>query len=268
MKETDERRIHVTILGTGTSTGIPVIGCSCRVCQSSDPRDKRLRCSCFVEADGVDLLIDVGPDFRMQAMRAGISNIDAVLISHHHFDHVVGLDDLRPFLFREQSKIACYTNEESGRILRKMFGYIFDGRNYPGVPNLTIEEVEGTFSVKSRRDPSRSVAVIPVPAHHGDLEVLGFRIGRFAYITDTSGLPASSLELLGGLDVLVLDALRHKRHAKHLTIEQAVELAQGIGANETFFIHMTHSLLHVEENEALPDSMALAYDGQKFSVGF
>ncbi len=268
MKETETGRIHVTLLGTGTSTGIPVIGCSCRVCTSEDPRDKRLRCSCFVEADGVDLLIDVGPDFRVQAMRAGISNIDAVLISHHHFDHIVGLDDLRPFLFYEKSEIPCYSNEESVRVLRKMFSYIFDGGSYPGVPRLSIEDVAGTFHVRSRRDPSHSVAVTAIPAMHGEMEVLGFRIGSFAYITDTSGLPESSLELLTGLDVLVLDALRRKPHSKHLSIDQAVRLADRVGAHETYFIHMTHSVLHAEENAALPDTMALAYDGLEFSVGY
>lgn len=266
--ETEAGLVRVTILGTGTSTGIPVIGCSCRVCQSTDPRDKRLRCSCHIQAGGVDVLIDAGPDFRIQAMRAGIPGIDAVLISHHHFDHVVGLDDLRPYLFRNRSPIPCYAPASSETILRQMFSYIFESASYPGVPNLTIEPVDAKFRVRSRQDPDLTLSVTPIPAQHGELGVFGYRIGRFAYLTDISGLPESSFELLEGLDVLVLDALRHEPHPKHLTIGQAVEMAERIGAGKTWFIHMTHSLLHAEEDEKLPDGMALAFDGLEFTAGF
>lgn len=259
--------IHIIILGTGTSTGIPVIGCSCPVCLSDDPRDKRLRCSCYVKAQGVDLIIDVGPDFRAQAIRAGIANVDAVLITHHHFDHVVGLDDLRPFLFENRTAIPCYTSPNSAEVLDRMFAYIFRDGTYPGTPNLELKAVEESFQVASRDDERKKTTVIPVPVEHGDFLIYGYRIGNFAYLTDTSGVPDESVSLLQDLDVLVLDALRHRPHSKHLTISQAVEVAQQIGARQTYFIHMAHSVLHADEDAKLPDGVAFAYDGLSFSVG-
>lgn len=265
MSDGDE--IRVTLLGTGTSTGVPVIGCTCKVCTSTDPRDKRLRCSCFVQANGIDILIDAGPDFRYQAMRAGIDNVDAVLITHHHFDHVVGLDDLRPYLFHNRHAIPCYASKADVQILRRMFAYIFDDGTYPGVPRLTLEAVENSFPVLGRVRSNDEVTVIPIPADHGDIKVFGYRIGRFAYVTDTSGFPEASLHLLEDLDVLVLDALRHHPHAKHLTIEQAVETAEKIGADQTYFIHMSHTVLHAEEDALLPESISFGYDGLSFSTG-
>jgi len=263
----DEGDIRVTLLGTGTSTGVPVIGCTCKVCTSADPRDKRLRCSCFVQANGVDILIDAGPDFRYQAMRAGIENVDAVLITHHHFDHVVGLDDLRPYLFQNRHAIPCYASESDAQHLRRMFAYIFEDGSYPGVPRLTLKAVQNAFSVAGRNQSTDEVTVIPVPADHGDISVYGYRLGRFAYVTDTNGIPEASLSLLQDLDVLVLDALRRRPHAKHLTIEQAVETAGKIGAGQTYFIHMSHTVLHAEEDALLTESMAFGYDGLSFSAG-
>lgn len=259
--------IQITILGTGTSTGVPVIGCSCEVCRSEDPRDKRLRCSCYVQTQDVDLLIDVGPDFREQALRAEILNIDAVLITHHHFDHVVGLDDLRPFLFENREAIPCFTSPDSVEILNRMFAYIFRDGTYPGTPQLVLKAVDEPFHVMSRSNQSYDTTVIPVPAEHGDLMIYGYRIGKFAYITDTSCIPDESMALLQDLDVLVLDALRHHSHPMHLTITQAVDVAQEIGARQTYFIHMAHSVLHAEEEAKLPDGISFAFDGLTFSVG-
>lgn len=264
---TEDEEIQITILGTGTSTGIPVIGCSCKVCQSDDPRDNRLRCSCYIRAKGVDLIIDVGPDFRTQAMRAEISNVDAVLITHHHFDHVVGLDDLRPFLFENRTAIPCYAAPNSAEVLNRMFGYIFRDGSYPGTPNLELKAVETPFQVVSRFNETEKITAIPVPVEHGDLLIYGYRIGKFAYLTDTSRIPEKSLSLLEDLDVLVLDALRHRIHTKHLTISQAVDVAKQIGARQTYFIHMAHSVLHAEEDAKLPDGIAFAYDGLSFSTG-
>ena len=258
--------IRVTVLGTGTSTGIPVIGCTCPVCTSEDSRDQRLRCSCFVSTPSVDLLIDAGPDFRQQAIRAGLSNIDAVLITHHHFDHIVGLDDLRPFLFENREAIPCYSSPLSADVLNQMFAYIFQDGSYPGTPRLTLNAVADRFEVASRGNELNTEWVTPIPVEHGDLAIYGYRIGTFAYLTDTSGIPESSMALLEGLDVLILDALRHTPHPKHMTISDSVSTAERIGAKQTYFIHMAHSVQHAVEEAKLPDGMALAFDGLTFDV--
>lgn len=253
--------MRITLLGTGTSTGIPVIGCSCRVCRSPDPRDNRTRCACLVESDGVHVVIDVGPDFRRQALREELTRVDAVLLTHNHFDHVVGLDDLRPFFFDNPTPIPCYAREDTAAIVRRMFDYIFADGSYPGVPKLELHEIDGPFDVHSRYETGRALHVVPVEAYHGRLPLYGYRIGDFAYLTDVSLIPESSFALLEGLDALVLDALRHEPHRSHFTIDEAIEAAHRIGARETYFIHMTHSILHAEEEAYLPPGMHLAYDG-------
>ena len=264
-------QMNVTLLGTGTSTGIPVIGCECRVCLSEDPRDKRMRCACYIEVAGLHILIDAGPDFRTQALRANLKKMDAVLLTHHHFDHVVGLDDLRPYFFNNRAPIPCFAHSETADTLRKMFWYIFEDGSYPGVSKLELHEVDGPFEVRSRYDAcpphgTSTVPVIPVHAFHGKLPVLGYRIGNFAYLTDTSNIPAESMALLQGLDVLVLDALRHEPHRTHFTISRAIKVARELNPRQTYFIHMAHSLLHEEEDATLPERMALGYDGLTFSV--
>lgn len=258
--------IKVTLLGTGTSTGVPVIGCRCRVCQSPDPHDNRTRCACLVEAGEMSLVIDTGPDFRRQALRERIRRVDAVLFTHHHFDHVVGLDDLRPFLFGNRTPIPCYARANTVAVLQRMFEYIFGDGSYPGVPLLTLHTVNDCFRVESRYVPGASVSITPIEVFHGELPILGYRIGRFAYLTDASHIPETSYPLLDNLDVLVLDALRHEPHPTHFTIEDAVETALRIGAQQTYFIHMTHSILHAEENARLPEGIALGYDGLQFEV--
>ena len=255
--------VKVTLLGTGTSTGIPVIGCGCRVCRSADGRDVRTRCACYVEVGGVHLVIDTGPDFRRQALREGIPRVDAVLFTHHHFDHIVGLDDLRPFLFDNRAPIPCYARPNTAAVLREMFRYIFKDGSYPGVANLSLHEVEGPFRVRSRYTTA-AVDVEPIRVFHGDLPLYGYRIGRFAYLTDTSRIPEESFARLHGLDVLVLGALRHQPHETHFTIEEAVRAARRIGARQTYFIHMTHSVLHAEEDACLPEGISLGYDGLSF----
>lgn len=258
--------LRVTLLGTGTSTGIPVIGCTCRVCRSTDIRDHRLRCACHIEIAGVHLLIDAGPDLRTQALRAGLHRVDAVLLTHHHFDHVVGLDDLRPFFFDNAAPIPCYARPDTADVVRDMFRYIFEERSYPGVANLRMIPVEAPFDVASRYDLTRSIRVTPIEAFHGKLPLYGYRIGRFAYLTDTSHIPPDSLSQLQGLDVLVLDALRHEPHPSHFTLDQAINMAHAIGARQTYFIHMTHHILHAEEDARLPQGMALAYDGLTLNI--
>ncbi len=262
---TTEPAVTVTLLGTGTSTGVPVIGCSCRVCRSADPRDERTRCACLVRAGDLHIVIDTGPDFRRQMLRAGADRVDAVLFTHHHFDHVVGLDDLRPFLFRNRRPIPCYAPAETAAVLRRMFGYIFADGSYPGVPDLRLHEVTAPFDVGGRYEPGQTVHVVPVPARHGAMPLFGYRIGRFAYLTDTSHIPEPSFALLEDLDVLVLDALRHEPHRTHFSIDEAVAAAQRIGARQTYFIHMTHSILHAEEDARLPPGINLGYDGLTFA---
>lgn len=253
--------MKVTLLGTGTSTGVPVIGCTCRVCTSDDKRDRRLRCSALVEVDGVNILIDSGPDFRQQAILNGLVRIDAVLYTHHHFDHVAGMDDLRPFLFDNRSPIPCFARPNSSSVLRRMYHYIFSDGSYPGVPNLAMYDLTGPFTLTGRYDESRKVMIRPIEVIHGDLAMYGYRINNFAYITDTNHIPESSVAKLEGLEVLILDALRDDPHPMHFTIDEAVDTAKRIGARETYFIHMTHTVKHSEADARLPDGVALGYDG-------
>ncbi len=262
--------VRVTLLGTGTSTGVPVIGCRCRVCTSEDPRDTRTRCAAFVEAETergpVRIVIDTGPDFRQQALAHGVAGVDAVLFTHHHFDHVVGLDDLRPFLFANRTPIPCYAAPETAAVLRQMFRYIFADGSYPGVPLLVLREIDGPFDVASRDEPEAAVEVVPLRAYHGDLPVLGFRIGGFAYLTDVSAIPEETEVLLGGLDVLVLDALRPRPHPTHLSIPEAVAVAERVAARQTYFIHLTHNVLHHEADARLPETIRLGFDGLTFET--
>ncbi len=258
--------MRVTLLGTGTSTGIPIIGCRCRVCTSDDERDRRTRCSCYLEVDGVHLVIDTGPDFRAQALSHDIPRIDAALYTHHHFDHIVGIDDLRPFCFDNREPIPCYARPNTADVLHRMFEYIFGDGSYPGVPNLELIPVTGPFVVSSRYEPDRAAHVMPIEVGHGDLPMFGYRIRDFAYITDTNSIPEDSLQKLDGLDTLVLDALRDRPHPTHFTIDEAVEMAESIGARQTYLIHMTHSVSHAEMERRLPEHVRLGYDGLKMEI--
>ena len=254
--------VRITFLGTGTSAGVPVIGCECATCRSTNPRDKRWRPSIFLRLDDdISVLVDASPDLRAQALAFKLKKIDAILLTHAHADHVLGLDDVRVFNFRQRAAIPCYGTVYTLDRVRQMFAYVFDP-NTPrggGLPQLALSSLVGPFSL------GRST-VIPVPLLHGTLPVLGFRIGAFAYLTDCSEIPSSSWPLLAGLDVLVLDALRHKPHPTHFTIEQAVSVARRIGAARTYFTHMTHDLPHEETCADLPDGMALAHDGLELEV--
>lgn len=258
--------MRITLLGTGTSTGLPIIGCTCRVCTSSDAHDQRTRCACWIEVNGLSLVIDTGPDFRMQALHAGISHLDAILFTHHHFDHVSGLDDVRPFLFRNRRAIPCYAPPETVVVLRRMYHYIFVDGSYPGVPNLDLREVKAPFAITSRYENDTTTPITPIEVFHGEMPILGYRIGRFAYLTDTSFIPETSIPLLQDLDVLILDGLRHKPHHSHYTIEEATLVAQRLGARETYLIHMSHDILHAETDALLPEGVALGYDGLTIDI--
>ncbi len=265
-KDAETGRITVTLLGTGTSVGIPIIGCRCETCTSEDPRDKRTRCSCLIETAGLSILIDTSADFRAQILNKGVDRIDAVLFTHHHFDHISGIDDLRPFLFSNRQPIPCYAHPDTAASLRSKYDYIFGNGPHPSAPGLTLHEVHGPFEVAGRYDAPGRIQVTPVPVLHGDIEILGFRIGPFAYVTDASAIGEESVDLLAGTRTLVLDALRQVPHPTHFSIDQAIDAAIKIGARETYFVHMTHDVLHARDEAGLPAGFHFGYDGLQLAV--
>jgi phosphoribosyl 1,2-cyclic phosphate phosphodiesterase len=248
--------VKVTFLGTGTSTGVPVIGCRCRVCTSENPKNKRLRQSVKIETGGKYFLIDTTPDLRAQLLRDPIPRLDFLLFTHSHSDHLMGLDDIRPFNFRQREPIHAYANEKTAKAVRRAFSYIWsESQIGGGKPQLELHEVDGKFS-------HDGVEVTPLPVHHGDWTILGFRVGNFAYITDTNGIPPATLRLLEGVEILALDGLRpHPPHPTHFTIEEAIAAARVVGARETYLIHLTHDVDHDEFEATLPAGFRLAYDG-------
>ena len=254
--------MRITFLGTGTSAGVPVIACDCATCRSDDTRDRRWRTSVALALDdGTSVLVDASPDLRAQALAFGLTRVDAILLTHEHADHVLGLDDVRIYNFRQGGPIPCLGGARTLARVRQMFSYVFDPATPRGggLPQLTLSTLVGPFSIGG-------CTVLPVPLLHGSLPVLGFRIGAFAYLTDCNAIPDGSWPLLDGLDVLVLDALRHRRHATHFTLDEAVAAARRIGAARTWFTHMAHDLPHAATCAALPKGMALAHDGLRLEV--
>ncbi len=248
--------ITVTILGSGTSHGVPMIACDCAVCTSSDPRDRRTRPSILIQYEQTHVLVDTSPEFRLQCLASHVQRVDAVLYTHFHVDHVAGLDDLRRFNWIQKQSIPCYGEPATLDRLRSMFSYVFEQEEYPSaIPKLDLHVIDGPMEIGGR-------TITPIRLMHGKLPVLGFRVGNFAYCTDVNEIPAESWRHLEGLDVLILDALRKKPHPTHFNLEQAVEHARRIGARQTFFTHIAHELGHEETNRALPAGMALAYDEQ------
>ena len=253
--------LKVRVLGSGTSSGVPTIGCSCAVCQSDDPRDVRLRPSVLVRHEGRNIVIDTTPDFRAQILKANVRTLDAILYTHGHADHILGLDDVRPFNYFQQSRIPIYAAAPALAIIRRVFEYVFDNRERSThVPKLDVHEIgDEPFEVLGLR-------VEPVPVVHGHQTIHGFRIGTFGYLTDHSEIPAASLEKLRGLDVLFLDALRHRPHPSHSTVEASVATARMLGAKRTYFTHMCHDVPHAETEANLPPGIFLAYDGLEIEV--
>jgi len=248
--------LRLTILGSGTSHGIPMIACDCPVCTSTDPRDRRTRASALFSFDNRQVLVDTAPELRLQCIGCGVRQVDAILFTHAHADHVTGLDDVRRFNWLQREPIRVYADRPTLSRLRQMFGYAFtDQPDYPSAkPELNAVEIGGPFELFGR-------PVIPIPCQHGPVQVLGFRIGGIAYLPDCNGIPELSRELLRGLDVLVLDGLRRRPHPTHFNLEQAIAEAKRIGAARTFFTHIAHELLHAATNAKLPAGMELAYDG-------
>ena len=253
--------MRITFLGTGTSHGVPMIGCECATCRSSDIHDKRLRPSIFVETPGARVLVDAGPDLREQALRHGIARVDAILFTHGHADHILGIDDVRRFNALMQSPMPCYGDRATIDDIMRMFSYVFDSATPKGggLPSLQMHEIDGPFRVGD-------LAVEPVPLWHGARQVLGFRFDGFAYLTDCSRLDDAAWPLLRGIDVLVLDALRERPHPTHFSLSEAIDTARRIGARQTWFTHMAHDLPHEATNARLPDGMRLAHDGLVISV--
>jgi phosphoribosyl 1,2-cyclic phosphate phosphodiesterase len=247
----------LTVLGSGTSMGVPTIGCDCAVCHSTDPHDRRTRPSIFLEYGGHAVLIDTTPDFREQALRENIRKIDAVLYTHAHADHVLGLDDLRPLSYHRPNKIPLYARADHAAVIRDMFRYAFDAiYKFGGLPQVELKHIEGPIDLFG-------VIFEPIPVLHGDAEIWGFRFGSAAYLTDFSEIPESSMAKLAGLDVLFLDALRHKPHPTHSTVENSLKIADRLQAKRTLFTHICHDLAHEETNRSLPPQVRLAYDGLK-----
>ena len=246
----------VTFLGTGTSQGIPMIACDCTVCKSTDERDKRLRVSIHVEIGGKSFIIDTGPDFRQQVLRAGIKRLDAVLYTHEHKDHTAGMDDVRGFNYHQQATIPLYARAQVIEQLKREFAYAFGENKYPGAPEIDVYEIDGTpFTVQG-------IAIQPIFVKHYYLDVLGFRFGNFAYVTDANAITPEEQDKLRGLDVLVINALRKTTHVSHFTLAEALEVIADLQPKQAYITHISHQMgLHAAVNKDLPPNVSLAHDG-------
>jgi phosphoribosyl 1,2-cyclic phosphate phosphodiesterase len=247
---------EITFLGTGTSNGIPVIGCQCEVCRSRDPRDQRSRTSAVVRVNGHTILIDTATELRAQALATGLDRVDAVLMTHAHADHTGGFDDLRRFNELRQQHLPVYADPGTASVLRERYAYTFVDAFpfYGGKPDLTLHEIEGPFELFGQE-------IIPIPVLHGRLPITGYRVGGLAYITDAKQIPESSLELLEDLDLLVLNALRAKSHPTHLSFAEAAEIIERLRPRRALLVHLSHETSHEEASHLVPDGVEIAYDG-------
>lgn len=253
--------LTITFLGTGTSQGVPLIACECKVCQSGDERDKRLRTSALIESEGTTIVIDAGPDFRQQMLRAKVKKIDAVLLTHEHKDHLGGLDDVRAFNFRWDEPVHVYGSARVLHAVRREFAYAFEENPYPGVPRMELHEIGNQpFFINQ-------LEIIPIEVLHHLMPVKGFRVKNFTYITDAKTIAPAEIEKIKGSGVLVLNALRKESHISHLTLEQAIDLAQYLQPRACYFTHMSHQLgLHADVSKNLPKGIFLAYDSLKIEL--
>lgn len=252
--------MKITILGTGTSQGIPVIACNCIVCRSTDHKDKRLRVSVLIETGDKTIVIDSGPDFRYQMLRANVKDLDAILFTHEHKDHVAGLDDIRPFNYLLKKDIEIYATERVQHALKREFSYIFAEAHYPGLPQIDLNTIsDEPFSVGE-------TVIVPLDIMHYKLPILGFRINDFVYITDAKTVSEETIAKIKGAKILVVNALQKEQHISHFTLDEAIEFAQKIGAEQTYLTHISHNMgLHEVVEKELPDNIKLAYDGLTLS---
>lgn len=254
--------MKITMLGCGTSLGVPVIGCDCAVCTGPNEKNKRLRASVCIHIDGRNAVIDTTPDFRQQCLRHKITMVDAVLLTHSHADHIHGLDDIRPFNYRSQKAMELFCDTPTEERVRTAFAYMFTDHNLlGGIPKVDLKNADAPF-----RMLDGSVGVTPLPVTHGSWTILGYRVGGFAYITDTNGIPESTYSRLDGLDLLILDALRFQKHPTHFSLQESIAAAKRIGATQTAFTHMSHDIDYDAVTPTLPAGMALAYDGQTWEL--
>ncbi len=253
--------MKITVLGSGTSHGVPSIGCGCDVCRSPDPRDRRLRPSILIDVGGTNVLVDTSTDLRAQALAHDLRRVDAILFTHSHADHVLGLDDVRRFNMMQQAPIPCYADESTLADLRRMFAYIFAPPTVAGggIPQLTLGRIAGPFTLGGAE-------FVPVPIYHGPQLILGFRIGTFAYLTDCNRIPDASWPLLDGVKVLILDALRERPHATHFSVAEALDVVSRLAPERAYFTHICHDLPHAATCARLPRGVELAYDGQLLEI--
>lgn len=248
--------MKITFLGTGTSQGVPVIACECETCLSTDPHDKRLRTSLLLETEAVTLLFDAGPDFRQQMLREKVKKLDAIIITHEHKDHIAGMDDVRAFNYKSQEAIDIYAEERVQKAIKREFSYVFAEHQYPGIPKMRLNTINDfSFNI-------RGIDIIPIRVRHMNLEIYGFRIGNFAYITDASYIPESSKEKLIGVKYLVINALRKEKHISHFSLREAINVIKEISPRKAFITHISHQMgLAKNVSEELPAGIMLAYDG-------
>lgn len=253
--------MKVKILGTGTSQGVPVIACNCPVCQSTDPNDKRLRTAALIETEGVTIVIDAGPDFRQQMLREKVKNIDAILITHEHRDHIAGLDDVRAFNFMNQKPVDIYAEERVQEAIKSDFAYSFGDKKYPGSPQINL------YHLTSEPFEIKGVKIIPIRGFHYKLPVFGFRIGDFSYLTDLNYIGEEEKKKLHGTKYLVIDALRKRKHISHYSLSEALEIIKELSPKRAYLTHISHQMgLHHDINEELPHGISLAYDGLRFEI--
>lgn len=250
--------MKVTFLGTGTSVGVPSVGCDCDTCLSDDPRDNRLRTSVLIEHQGKNIIIDPSIDFRQQALRVGLRHLAAILVTHSHADHCFGLDDTRPIMFRDGA-IPVYASDITWQGLRRIFSYAFEPAGYPGVPRIVPHSIDGDFDLLG-------LVVEPLTVIHGPLPVTAFRIGDFAYVTDCNSIPDETCARLMGLDLLVIDALRFKKHPTHMTLDESLEYIQKLKPGRALLTHISHDIKHAKTSERLPEGVEIAYDGLTVEV--